>query len=114
MTPSRAPEATLGEFEQLILLALLRLGDDGYGATIHREVQKRTRRVISISAVYTTLDRLEEKGLVTSRTGESTPRRGGRRKKYFALEAAGAEALAQSYRVFREMTRGLERQLEKR
>jgi len=113
MTPARAPETSLGEFEQLVLLALLRLRDNAYGATIHQEVQKRTRRQISISAVYTTLDRLEEKGLVQSRTGEPTPRRGGRRKKYFTLEPVGAEALAQSYRVFREMTRGLERQLAK-
>jgi len=111
MSPGRTPEVSLGEFEQLVLLALLRLRENGYGATIHHEVQARTRRAISISAVYTTLDRLEEKGLVRSRTGEPTPQRGGRRKKYYALEAAGAEALAQSYRVFKEMTRGLERQL---
>lgn len=111
---SRSQEISLGEFEQLVLLALLRLGDNGYGATIHQEVQKRTRRAVSISAVYTTLDRLEEKQLVRSRVGEPTPRRGGRRKKYYALVPAGADALAQSYRVFREMTRGLERQLERR
>lgn len=111
---SRSREISLGEFEQLILLALLRLGDNAYGATIHEEVQKRTRRAVSISAVYTTLDRLEEKQLVCSRIGEPTPRRGGRRKKYYALEPAGADALSQSYRVFRAMTRGLERQLERR
>jgi len=105
--------ASLGEFEQLILLALLRLHDNAYGATIHQEVQKRTRRPISISAVYTTLDRLTEKGLVESQVGDPTPRRGGRRKKFFRLMPEGAEALSQSYHVFREMTRGLERRLEK-
>jgi len=108
-----ACDTSLGEFEQLILLALFRLSDNAYGATIHHEVQKRTRRPISISAVYTTLDRLAEKGMVDSRIGEPTPRRGGRRKKFFSLRPEGAQALSQSYRVFREMTRGLERQLEK-
>ncbi len=111
--PSAGAEPSLGEFEQLILLALLRLGDNAYGATIHQDVQKRTRRVISISAVYTTLDRLAEKGLVEFRVGDPTPERGGRRKKYCRMLAEGADALSASYRVFRNMTRGLERQLEK-
>jgi PadR family transcriptional regulator, regulatory protein PadR len=112
MTSDPSRDASLGEFEQLILLALVRLRDNAYGATIHQELQNRTRRQISISAVYTTLDRLAEKGLVESRIGDPTPRRGGRRKKFFQLMPEGAEALSQSYRVFREMTRGLERQLE--
>lgn len=111
---TRTTDISLGEFEQLVLLALLRLRDNAYGATIHQEVQKRTRRAVSISAVYTTLDRLEEKQLVLSRVGEPTPRRGGRRKKYYALEPAGAEALSNSCRIFRDMTRGLERQLARR
>jgi PadR family transcriptional regulator PadR len=111
---SRGPrDASLGEFEQLILLALLRLQENAYGATIHMEVQKRTRRPISISAVYTTLDRLAEKGLVEPHVGAPTPRRGGRRKKFYRLLPEGAEALSQSYRVFREMTRGLEGRLER-
>jgi DNA-binding PadR family transcriptional regulator len=109
---SRARGGSLGEFEQLILLALVRLRDNAYGATIHQEVQNRTRRPISISAVYTTLDRLAQKGLVEPQIGDPTPRRGGRRRKFFRLMPGGAEALSQSYRVFREMTRGLERQLE--
>ena len=103
----------LGEFEQLILLALLRLGENAYGATIHGEVLKRTGRDVSISAVYTTLDRLEEKNMVRSRIGEPTPKRGGRRKKYYQLEPLGADALARSYREFRGMVSGLERRLEK-
>jgi len=111
MTATRT-DAPLGDFEQLILLALLRLEEQAYGVTIHREVQKRTRRAISISAVYTTLDRLEEKALVRSQVGDPLPRRGGRRRKYYRLEPAGAAALSRSYRVFREMTRGLEEQLE--
>ena len=105
--------SSLGEFEQLILLALLRLGENAYGATIHHELQKRTGREVSISAVYTTLDRLEEKQMVSFRIGEPTPRRGGRRKKFYRMEAQGAEALARSYREYRGMIAGLERQLEK-
>jgi DNA-binding PadR family transcriptional regulator len=113
MARSGSNGGLLGEFEQIVLLALLRLGDAAYGATIHAEAQARTGREISISAVYTTLDRLEEKGLVGSRIGEPSPRRGGRRKKHYTLEPAGADALSRSYRVFRELTRGLERQLER-
>jgi DNA-binding PadR family transcriptional regulator len=108
-----ASTGTLGEFEQLILLGLFRLGENAYGATIHGEVQKRTGRDVSISAVYTTLDRLEEKGMISSRIGEPTKIRGGRRKKYYRLEPQGAEALARSYREFRGMVAGLERRLEK-
>jgi PadR family transcriptional regulator PadR len=106
-------QGSLGEFEQLILLGLFRLGDTAYGATIHQEVQKRAGRDASISAVYTTLERLEEKGLVTSRIGEPTKKRGGRRKKYYVLEPKGADALARSYREFRGMIAGLEARLKK-
>ncbi len=107
-----APPVSLGEFEQLVLLALLRLEDNAYGATIHQDVEARTGRTLSVSAVYTTLDRLEEKGLVRSRPGEPTARRGGRRTRLFSLTPCGAEALARSYRAFREMTAGLEDTLE--
>jgi len=109
----QATTASLGEFEQLVLLALLRLGENAYGATIHQELQRRTGRDASLSAVYTTLERLEEKGMVSSRIGEPTPRRGGRRKKFYRMEAHGSEALSRSYREFRGMISGLERQLEK-
>ncbi len=104
---------TLGEFEQLILLAVLRLGEGAYGATIHQDIEQRTARAISLSAVYTTLDRMEAKGFVGSRLGDPTPQRGGRRKKFYALSAAGSEALSRSYRTFRAMTHGLESQLER-
>jgi len=113
MTKSRAVAETLGEFEQVVLLALVRLRENAYGATIHREIEKRTGRELSISAVYTTLDRLEHKGLVRSFVGEPTPERGGRRKRYFALRPAGEVALAASYRSYRGMVAGLERLLEK-
>ena len=67
----------LGEFEQLLLIALVRLGPDAYGATIRREIESRTARRLSISAVYTTLERLEQKGLVRSWIGDPTPQRAG-------------------------------------
>jgi len=83
----------LGEFEQLVLWALVRLRENGYGMTIRRELEERTGRRVSIGAVYATLDRLEAKGFVRSWPGEATPERGGRARRYFALTAAGAEAL---------------------
>ena len=83
----------LGEFEQVVLWVLVRLGENAYGMTIRRELEKRTGRNVSIGAVYATLGRLEQKGFVRSRPGEATPERGGRARRYFTLTAAGAEAL---------------------
>jgi DNA-binding PadR family transcriptional regulator len=103
---------TLGEFEQLVLLAALRLGTDAYGATIRREIERRTDRELSISAVYTTLQRLEKKGLVRTRMGEPLPERGGRRRKYVELRPAGAQALKAAYEAFAGMTAGLELRLK--
>ena len=105
-------ESTLGEFEQLVLIAVVRLDDDAYGATIRRDIEERTERRLSISAVYTTLDRLEQKGFVRSWIGEPTPQRGGRRRKHFALPPAGARALRSAYNAFGAMTAGLERRLK--
>jgi len=107
-----AMESTLGEFEQLVLIAVVRLDDGPYGATIRREIEERTKRRLSISAVYTTLDRLERKGFVRSWIGEPTPARGGRRRKHFALQPAGARALRAAYHAFGAMTAGLERRLK--
>ncbi len=97
----------LGEFELLLLSAVLRLGDEAYGAQVVREIQRRTGRETSSGAVYTGLDRLEARGLLTSAVGEPTPERGGRRKRYFKLEAAGARALAASLDAISDMSRGL-------
>lgn len=105
-------ESTLGEFEQLVLIAIVRLDEDAYGATIRREIEERTARRLSISAVYTTLDRLERKGLVRSWIGQPTAERGGRRRKHFALQAPGARALRSAYNAFGAMTAGLERRLK--
>ena len=102
----------LGEFEQLVLMAIVRLEEEAYGATIRREIEARTARRLSISPVYTTLERLEQKGLVRSWVGEPTPARGGRRRKYFALRPAGARALRSAYSAYTEMAAGLERRLK--
>ena len=101
------PDGHLGEFEQLVLLALVRLGDDGYGVSVRDEIARRAGRDTSFSAVYTALARLEEKGLVRSHHGEPTPERGGRRKKHFALTAPGRLALSRSVQAVRAMARGL-------
>ena len=105
------PPPVLGEFEQLVLMAIVRLDEEAYGATIRREIETRTERRLSISAVYTTLDRLQQKGLVTSWIGEPTAERGGRRRKYFAMEPAGARALRAAYRAYTGMAAGLDRRL---
>ncbi len=98
----------LGELEQLVLLAIARLGDDAYGVTVRREIATRAKRDLVFGSVYTTLTRLEEKGLVVSHVGDPTPERGGRRKKHFVISAAGRRALARSMRAIRTMARGID------
>ena len=102
----------LGDFEQLVLLGVLRLTDGAYGAAIRGEIHARSGRDVSINAVYTTLDRLERKGLLRSWVGDPTPQRGGRRRKFYALRPAGMNALQHSYHSLAAMAHGLERQLE--
>jgi PadR family transcriptional regulator PadR len=98
----------LGEFEQFVLVALLRLGDDAYGVTIRREIERRTKRPTSAGSVYATLDRLQSHGMVSSRVGEATPQRGGKAKTYFRIEAAGKRALKQSRQAANAMWNGFE------
>lgn len=83
----------LGEFEEAVLVAVFRLRDNAYGVTIRRFLEEEAGRSTSIGAVYTTLERLEKKGFVSSWQGESTPERGGRAKRYFQIEGAGVIAL---------------------
>src|SRR5246127_5278293 len=98
----------LGEFEHIIVLALLRLEDRAYGVTVRQEIETRTGREVSIGAVYATLDRLEEKGYVKSRTGDPTPERGGRSKRFFRTTAKGIAAMNQTHRSFQSMMQGLD------
>ena len=104
--------AILGEFEQLVLLALLRLGNGAFGAAIHREIVTRTGRDLPASAVYVTLDRLVAKRMVCPYVGTPTAQRGGRRRKHYLLDTAGQRALARAYRTFGMMTAGLQDELE--
>ena len=83
----------LGQFEQAVLVALVRLGSDAYGRAILNEVQKRLNRDVSAGAVYATLERLEAKGLVSSKLAPGTAIRGGRARRYFVATAAGVRAL---------------------
>ena len=103
---SHAP--VLGEFEQIVLMALLRIGADAYGAAVCLEIEKRSGRSASLSAVHTTLERLEQKGLVRSRIGDPTPQRGGKRKRHFEVSASGRRTLQASYRSIKNMADGIE------
>jgi DNA-binding PadR family transcriptional regulator len=94
----------LGEFEQLLLLALLATGDEAYGVEIRRTIEERAGRTVSPGAIYTALDRLEQRGLVSSRLGEPTAQRGGKRKRYYRLEAAGEALLRASQRTLARMS----------
>ncbi len=98
---------SLGEFEQTVLLAILRVGENAYGVTIRAEIAACTDREPAPGALYTTLDRLEDKGLVSSSMGDPTPERGGRAKRYFKVTAAGIAAVARAQRSYQRLLRGL-------
>ena len=98
---------SLGEFEQTVLLAILRLGENAYGVTIRAEIAAHTRREPASGALYTTLDRMEEKGLVESWLGDPTPQRGGRAKRYFIVTNKGRVAVASAQRSYQNLLRGL-------
>src|SRR5688572_7781248 len=96
-----------GAFEQLVLLAVLRLGDNAYGMTVRRELETRTGRSVSLGAVYTTLERLEKKGYLGSRTAAGGAEREGRARRLFSVEGAGVEALRRALEVLDQMRAGL-------
>jgi DNA-binding PadR family transcriptional regulator len=100
--------STLGEFEQVVLLAILRLGDDAYAVPIRDEILRCTGRDVSRGSIYITLDRLETKGHLRSRLADSTPERGGRAKRYYALRPRAVDALKESRRALVALWRGLE------
>lgn len=97
----------LGEFGQILLFALLRLEGEAHGVAIREEIERRTGRAPSPGAIYTALSRLEAAGLVTSHAGDSTPARGGRRRKYWVIQPEGAVALRESYLALSEMAEGV-------
>ncbi len=98
----------LGEFEQIALLAVLRLGQNAYGVPVRREIESRTGRSVTVGALYRTLDRLEEKGYVTSWFSDPVPERGGRSKRYFRVEPLGIRALDVSHRELMAMWDGVD------
>ena len=100
----------LGEFEQIVLLAVWRLERDGYGMRVRQEIEERLGRPVTIGAVYVTLERLAQKGCVRTRTGEPTPARGGRAKRYYSITPTGIAALEDARAQLARMWQGLRRQ----
>lgn len=100
------PKAYLGHFEELVLLAVLRLGEHAYGAKIRQTVAEATERDVSIGAIYFTLDKLERKGFIKSWQGEATPERGWRAKRYFRVEGTGVQALNDTHSVRNRLVDG--------
>lgn len=97
----------LGEFEEVVLLAVVRLNDTAYGVSLRRLIEEETGRSTSIGSVYTTLERLEQKGYISSRQGESTPERGGRAKRYYKIESPGIRALNETRTMRAKMWAGI-------
>lgn len=107
------PKIYLGEFEQTVLLAILHLADAAYATSIIDEIETRTGRKVSRGALYVTLDRMEDKGLVSSRFGEPTASRGGRAKRYVKVTRAGLSAVRESVDALQAMRRGLDTVLKR-
>lgn len=107
------PEIYLGEFEQIVLLAILRLGDDAYAIPVREEIEARTGRTVARGALYTALERLETKKCVRSRMSEPLPERGGRSRRYYAVTPAGVAALRTAREALMALWRGVESQLER-
>ena len=104
----------LGELEQMVLLAILQLDDQAFGTNVMDELEQRVERKVSRGALYVTLDRLEEKGMLVSRIGDPTPRRGGRPKRFLAVTPAGVSALRKSRTAWMRLWDGLDSVLEQR
>ncbi len=107
MASNKSDYVFFGELEQVVLLALARLQDRAYGMAIHRDIEERTGRDVAIGSVYRALDRLERKGYVSSHLGEPTPERGGRAKRFYAIESPGLSALHKSREMFARLWEGL-------
>jgi DNA-binding PadR family transcriptional regulator len=103
----------LGEFEQIVLLAILRLKDDAYAVPVREEIEGRTSRSVARGALYTALDRLEAKHFLTSKMGEPLAERGGRSRRYYTVTPAGVSALRASRHALLQLWNGLESLLER-
>jgi PadR family transcriptional regulator PadR len=102
----------LGEFELLVLLSLLRLGNGAYGAAIQRDIRERAGRDAAVGTLYMTLGRLVAKKMIVAYVGNPTPARGGRRRTHYLLDTPGERALGRAYRTFKAMSAGVEDRLE--
>ena len=102
----------LGEFEHIVLLAILRLGDHAYAIPIREEIEERTDRDIARGALYTALERLETKKCLRSRMSDPIPERGGRSRRYFSVTATGLAAVRASRRSLLSLWQGMEGRLE--
>jgi PadR family transcriptional regulator PadR len=101
------PRAYLGEFELMVLLVVIRLGENAYGVPISREIEHRSGREAALGSVYAALERMEEKGLVTSRLGDPTAERGGRAKRFFSVTSQGLSEVRQTQRALTALWQGL-------
>ena len=97
----------LGEFELLVMLIVMRLGEGAYGVTVSREIERQTGRDVAFGTVYATLERLQQKGLVSSHLGDATPERGGRAKRYFRVTATGLRTVRETRRGLIRLWQGL-------
>jgi PadR family transcriptional regulator PadR len=107
------PDIYLGEFEQIVLLAILRLGDEAYAIPVRAEIEARTGRSVARGALYTALERLETKKCLRSRMSDPLPERGGRSRRYYAVTPAGLAALRASRTALLALWKGVESQLER-
>ncbi|MEX2273776.1 MAG: PadR family transcriptional regulator [Vicinamibacterales bacterium] len=111
--PAMQAFTSIGEFEQLVLLAVLQLGDEAYAVPVRNLIVARTGRDVARGALYTALERLEGKALVTSRVGEPLPERGGRPRRYFTVTPAGVKLLREARAAVANLSQGLESLLER-
>jgi PadR family transcriptional regulator, regulatory protein PadR len=107
------PDIYLGEFEQIVLLAILRLGDNAYAIPVREEIETRTGRSVARGALYTALERLETKKCLRSRMSDPLPERGGRSRRYYSVTPAGVAALRASRAALLALWKGVESQLER-
>jgi DNA-binding PadR family transcriptional regulator len=111
ITPQDYWAQIVGEFEHLVLLALVRLGNGAYGAAIRREIRARTTREASAGSVHMALARLEKKKMIVSYVGNPSPHRGGRRRRHYLIDSDGQKALGRAFRAFTAMAEGIEQEL---
>jgi DNA-binding PadR family transcriptional regulator len=102
-----AVPASLSNFELMVMLALIRLGDEAYGVPVSQEIAAHSGRDVALGSVYAALERLEDRGFVVSRTGDPTPERGGRAKRYFEVTNKGLDVVRDTQQTLTRMWKGL-------